>query len=107
MSFRRDRDTEQVWRHWVKAHEAELVAIGIPREVWADQLTWLRFLEHAVHPDCGNARDVRFRLDDLAPEQQLRFHRFLDAVLPAQRAGTIVWTILDHRFGATVETDRE
>ena len=107
MSFRRDRDTELVWRQWVKAHEAELIAIGIPREVWADRLTWWRFLEHTIHPDVSNARDVRFRLEDLSPDQQLRFHRFLDHVLPEQRAGTIVWGILDHRFGTEAEANRE
>lgn len=100
MSFRRDRDAELAWEKWVRAHESELIAIGVPREVWADRLTWWRFLEHGYHPPAPNARDVRFRLDDLALEQQRQFHRFLDAVLPGQRAGTVVWTVLDHRFGA-------
>jgi hypothetical protein len=107
MSFRRDHDAELAWRQWVKAHEAELIAVGIPREVWADEMTWWRFLEHAIHPAVSNARDVRFRLEDLSPEQQRRFYRFLDAVLPEQRAGTAVWTILDHRFGNAVEANRE
>jgi hypothetical protein len=99
VSFRRDRDAERAWESWVRAREDELIAIGIPREVWADRLTWWRFLEHGYHADAANPRDVRFRLADLSPEQQLRFHQFLDAVLPEQRAGTVVWTILDHRFG--------
>ena len=107
MSFRRDRETELAWRRWVRTHEAELIAIGIPREVWSDEMTWWRFLEHGIHPDVCNARDVKFRLEDLSPDQQLRFYRFLDAVLPEQRAGTVVWTILHHRFGNAVEADRE
>ena len=65
------------WRQWVKAHEAELMAIGIPREVWADEKTWGRFLEHGRHPPIEHAREVRFRLEDLPPGAQLRFFRFL------------------------------
>jgi hypothetical protein len=107
MSSRRDHDAELAWRRWVRTHEAELIAIGVPREVWADEMTWWHFLEHGYHPDTNTARDVRFRLKDLSPEQQLRFYRFLDAVLPEQRAGTIVWGILDHRFRTAVADNRE
>lgn len=107
MSFRRDRETELEWRRWVKAHEAELIAVGLPREVFADRPTWLRFIGHGYHPPIDNPREVRFRLEDLSPEQQLRFYRFLDAVLPEQRAGDIVWTILHHRFGDAAEVNRE
>jgi hypothetical protein len=103
VSFRRDREAESAWHNWVRAHEAELVAVGIPREVWADRFTWWRFLEHGIHTDAPNARDVRFRLDDLSPEQQARLHRFLDFVLPEQRAGTVVWAILDHRYRADAD----
>lgn len=107
MSFRRDRETELAWRRWVRTHEAELIAIGIPREVWTDRLTWWRFLEHGIHPDVSNARDGRFQLEDLSPEQQLRFYRFLDFVLPEQRGGTTVWAILDHRFRTEVADNSE
>ena len=107
MNFRCDQEAELAWRQWVKTHETELIAIGIPREVFADRMTWLGFLEHAIHPDVTNARDVRFRLEDLSPEQQLRFYRFLDAALPERRGGNIDWMILHHRFGNAVEVDRE
>jgi hypothetical protein len=107
MSFRRDRDAELDWRRWVKTHETELIAIGIPREVWADRMAWGRFLEHGHHPAIDNARDVRFRLEDLSPEQQLRFYRFLGAALPEQRGGNVVWMLLHHRFGDAVEATRE
>lgn len=103
MSFRRDRQAELAWRQWVRAHEAELLAIGIPREVWIDEMTWWQFLEHAVHPPVSNARDVRFRLEDLPPDQQLRLYRFLGTVLPEQRGGNLVWTLLRQRFGTTTD----
>jgi len=99
MSFRRDREPELAWRRWVDTHEAELIAIGIPREVWTDRLTWWRFLGHAIHPPVGNARDIRFRLEDLSSDQQLRFYRFLEAALSAQdRVGCDMWTILHLRI---------
>lgn len=107
MSFRRDHDTELAWRKWVRAHEDELVAIGIPREVFIDRMTWWRFLEHALHPPASSARDVRFRLEDLSPDQQLRFYQFLDVVLPEQRGGNLVWTLLDRQFGTRVEDNTD
>jgi hypothetical protein len=99
MSFRRDRETELEWQRWVRAHEAELIAIGIPREVWADRLTWWRFVDHGYHPPVSNARDVRFRLSDLSNEKQYRLYRFLDPVLPATRYGHSLWAVLQSRFG--------
>lgn len=87
MSFRRDADAELAWRRWVRAHEAELIAIGIPREVWSDRMTWGRFVEHGRHT--ADPRDIRFTPDDLPPDRQHRFYRFLDA-LPDHRA-SVVW----------------
>jgi hypothetical protein len=104
VSFRRDREAGSAWRRWVTAHEAELVAIGVPREVWADEMTWWRFLWHRHHPSATDARDVRFRLDDLSPGQQVRFYRFLEATLTErERAGNDVWGELRRRFGAVAE----
>lgn len=99
MSFRRDRESELAWRRWVRAHEAELVAIGIPREVWADRTTWYRFLWHGHHPPASNARDVRFRLADLSEERQRRLYRLLAAEPVESRAGNDVWMILHQKFG--------
>lgn len=96
MSFRRERD--RVWQQWVQAHTDELVAIGIPREVWADEMTWWRFVDHGYHPPASNARDVRFNVSDLSPEQQHRLYRFLDRVLPAVRYGFPLWSLLESRF---------
>ncbi|HEX4607997.1 MAG TPA: hypothetical protein VH092_07315 [Urbifossiella sp.] len=90
MSFRRDHDAELDWRRWVRTHEAELIAIGIPREVWADRPTWWRFLGHGYHPPASNRRDVRFSVNDLPEPQQRRLYRFLDAIRPkhaARRSG--------------------
>ncbi len=107
MSFRRDRETELAWRRWVRAHQSELLAIGIPREVWADRFTWRRFLEHGYHPPIENAREIWFRLEDLSPDQQLRFYRFLDAVLPEQRGDISVWTLLQVQFGVEANGNRK
>jgi hypothetical protein len=99
MSFRRDRVVELEWQRWVQTHEAELIAIGIPREIWKDQLTWWLFVDHGYHPPVSNRRDVRFSADDLAEEQQRRLYRFLDAILPEPRYGSSLWGVLQSRFG--------
>ncbi len=99
MSFRRDRDAELEWKRWVRAHEAELVAVGIPREVWADRLTWWQFADHGYHPAVSNPREVRFSADDLTEEQQRRLYRLLDAILPEARHGYSLWAVLESRFG--------
>ena len=98
MRFRRDRDAELEWRRWIRRHEAELIAIGIPREVWSDGMTWWRFVEHGYHPPVSNAREVRFRLNDLSEDQHLQLFRFLDAVLPQKRYSYSLWAILKSRF---------
>jgi hypothetical protein len=99
MSFRRDHETELAWRQWVRAHEDELIACGIPREVWADRLTWWLFVDHGYHPPVSNARDVRFNVSDLTAAQQERLYKFLDAVLPERRDGYSLWSYLHFRFG--------
>jgi hypothetical protein len=101
VSFRRDHDTELAWQQWVRTHEDELIAIGIPREVWADRLTWWRFVDHGYHPPASNAREVRFRVSDLSDEQQHRLYRFLDNILPEARYSYSLWAILHSRFGRT------
>ncbi len=103
MSFRRDRDTELGWRQWVSAHQDELIAIGIPREVWADRLTWWRFVDHGYHPPIENARDVRFKVSDLSDEQQRRLYQFLDRVLPEARYSYSLWSMLQSQFGTADE----
>ncbi|MBN9521402.1 hypothetical protein J0H58_23250 [bacterium] len=106
MSFRRDHDAELNWRRWVRAHEAELIAIGIPREVWADRLTWWRFVDHGYHPPASNAREVRFSPDDLPASQQRRLYVFLDSILPEMRYGSSLWAVLRSRFGAMSQSER-
>jgi hypothetical protein len=105
MSFRRDHDAELEWRHWVRAHEAELIDIGVPREVWADRLTWWRFVDHGYHPPVSNPRDVRFSADDLPEPQQRRLYRFLDSILPEPRYGMSLWAVLHSRFKAATPGD--
>src|SRR4051812_13986085 len=98
MSSRRDRSAALEWQQWVNAHEAELVAIGIPREVWEDRSAWSRFVGHGYHPPVSNRRDVRFSADDLPTEQQYRLYQFLAAVLPQPRYGYSLWAVLESRF---------
>jgi hypothetical protein len=104
MSFRRNHDAELEWRRWVRTHEAELIAIGIPREVWADRKTWWRFVDHGFHA-VRDIRDVRFSADELPEPNQRRLYEFLDSILPESRSGSFLWADLNRRFGATTRTD--
>jgi hypothetical protein len=101
VSFRRDKTTARKWQAWVQAHEDELVACGVPREVFADELTWWLFVDHGYHPPVSNARDVRFNVSDLTAEQQERLYQFLDAVLSENAKGhsSSLWSYLHFRFG--------
>jgi hypothetical protein len=103
VSFRRDTAAAREWRAWVRKHEAELVACGVPREVRADELTWWRFVEHGYHPPVSAAREVRFRPDELSAEQQRRLYALLDSVLPADRGGCALWYDLHRRYGPADE----
>jgi hypothetical protein len=105
MSFRRGHDAELEWRRWVRAHEAELIAIGIPREVWADRLTWWRFVDNGSHPPECNRHDVRFSAGDLPEPQQRRLYRFLDSILPEARYSSSLWAILHSRFKTATPGD--
>lgn len=104
MSFRRDKAAAREWHAWVRKHGAELVACGVPREVWADRMTWLQFVDHGYHP--SNPRDVRFSVADLSAEQQERLYQFLDAVLSesSKSYGSTLWDVLHFRFGKRDET---
>lgn len=97
MSYRRDNTAAREWQAWIRQHEAELVACGVPREVWADELTWALFVDHGYHP--SDPRDVRFNVADLTAEQQERLYQFLDRILPTARHGSSLWSYLHFRFG--------
>lgn len=105
MGFRRDHDAALEWRRWVQAHEAELVAIGIPREVWADRMTWWRFVYDGCHPPETRRHNVRFAAADLPESQLRRLYVFLDTILPADRSSSSLWTVLHRRFGTASQTE--
>lgn len=106
MSFRRDKAATREWQAWVREHEAELVACGVPREVWADPMTWYLFVDHGYHPPVSNDREVRFNVADLNAEQQERLYRFLVTVLSesTKSYGSMLWHFLHFRFGKRDET---
>lgn len=106
MSFRRDKTAAREWQAWVREHEAELVACGVPREVWADPMTWYLFVDHGYHPPVSNAREVRFNVSDLSADQQERLYRFLTGVLPVHEKehSSSLWSYLHFRFGQRDET---
>ena len=103
MSFRRNRQPDLEWKRWTQAHEDRLTAIGLPREVWADRLTWQRFLGEGFHADPETSGlCVRFRLEDLNEQQQRLLYELLCEFFAASDpAGCIVWSLLHRRFAPT------
>lgn len=82
------------------AHADELVGIGIPREVWSDEMSWWRFLDHGHHPSPDNPREVWFDLSRLGDDQLRHLFDFLTTITPPdRRAGVFVWELLAPKFG--------
>ncbi len=46
MGFRRNSESHRAWHKWIDQHRDSLIRCGLPGFVYADRLTWLRFLEH-------------------------------------------------------------
>jgi hypothetical protein len=46
MGFRRDGDKHRAWYMWIGRNRGTLIQCGLPEFVYADRMTWLRFLEH-------------------------------------------------------------
>jgi hypothetical protein len=65
----------QAWQEWIARHRAELVAIGLPPEVYLDDSHWSDFLENGHlhwHESSG------FEFGDLSAGQLAALHRFLE-----------------------------
>jgi len=79
MAFRKARNDkyrrDQEWQVWIDANRAELVAIGLPAEVYLDADRWLDFLENGHlhwHESSG------FEFGHLSPKKLNALHRFLE-----------------------------
>ena len=105
MSFRRNREQSLEWHKGVEEHRERLVAIGIPREVWADRAVWLRFLQEGFHSDSSDWRMLRFSFDDLDTENLRLLHQFLcDLGFEPDCHGFEVWDSLQRQFAFPNET---
>ena len=79
MAFRQAKSDHnrrsKTWCAWIDDHRAELVAIGLPTEVFLDEAHWHDFLENGHlhwHESSG------FEFGDLSPGQLAALHRFLE-----------------------------
>jgi hypothetical protein len=79
VAFRRQKSEGHVrakaWQDWIDCRRPELVAIGLPAEVYLDEARWLDFLENSHlhwHESSG------FEFGDLSPGQLAALHRFLE-----------------------------
>ena len=79
MSFRKSKTDSQHQskdRHaWIDQHRHELIAIGLPAEVYLDESHWLDFLQNGhLHWHASSG----FAFDQLSPGQMAALHRFLE-----------------------------
>jgi hypothetical protein len=79
MSFRKPkpeaRRRSNDWYAWIDLHRNELMAIGLPPEVYLDESHWSDFLQNGHmhwHQSSG------FDFDQLSPGQLAALHRFLE-----------------------------
>lgn len=79
MSFRKSKTDGQrcssEWREWIDQHRAELMAIGIPAEVYLDEAHWSDFLENGHlhrHESSG------FEFGQLSSGQLAALRQFLE-----------------------------
>lgn len=77
MSFRNSAKTDADWRAWVRKHEDELVAAGVPRETFADRLRWFSFLAHT-----GLDESSRWSVEMLDARHAGRLRVFLEREYP-------------------------
>jgi hypothetical protein len=79
MGFRRPKSEahrrSQEWRGWIDRHRAELMGIGLPAEVYLDEVRWEDFLENG-HLHCHPSSGFEFR--QLTPGQLAALLRFLE-----------------------------
>lgn len=79
MSFRRDKSDahrrQREWGAWIDAHRAELVAMGVPPEIYLDESRWDDFLQNGhLHWHEGTG----WGFDELSRDQIRALGRFLD-----------------------------
>src|SRR5262245_34746540 len=79
MSFRKPKTDAQRrsndWYAWIDEHRKELIAIGLPAEVYLDESHWSDFLQNGHmhwHESSG------FEFEQLSPGQMAALHRFLE-----------------------------
>jgi len=92
MSFRKPKTDAQRssndWHAWIDQHRQELIAIGLPAEVYLDESHWSDFLQNAhMHWHESNG----FEFDQLSPGQLAALHRFLEREYGAREK----WPLLD------------
>ena len=51
MGYLRDGESQRAWSQWIDQHRDDFIRCSLPDFVFADKLTWFRFLEHGGwHP---------------------------------------------------------
>ena len=93
MSFRKrivdDQRHSNEWHAWIDVHRQDLVAIGLPPEVFLDESHWFDFLQNGHlhwHESSG------FEFGHLSQGQLASLHRFLEREYGmAERCPLLQW----------------
>lgn len=108
MSFRRAESNHnrrlQEWRGWIDNRRAELIAVGLPPEVYLDADHWYDFLENGHihwHESSG------FEFDDLSPARLAALLRFLEREYGATEPPVPLLRWVRARSGGHLPADNE
>ncbi|MBK8039115.1 MAG: hypothetical protein IPK22_18585 [Verrucomicrobiaceae bacterium] len=77
MSFRRNTSKALKWQQWLRKHQDELLACGIPLAVLQDESNWLYFLDHGYFTPVTGRIPV-IQLEDMSREDAVRLCSFLE-----------------------------
>ena len=77
MAFRRDKQKSLRWESWLHEHRDELIACGIPHEVFEHQRHWGYFLDHGYFKPEGSAEPI-IDVDRMGADEAQRLRAFLE-----------------------------
>lgn len=85
------------WKQWLDSQGKELLSVGLPEEILADEDHWTDFCTHGrlhMHPSA-----IKFTADDIGDAEGRRLLEFLECLLtPDEKPCSALYRRLRERF---------